>query len=128
MKSSALCAPQTIPIPAAIGDRHCFSCRWRHVQYDDSMAQMIENRTHLIESVVLKLRDSQESSGMGELEPQIRRALAEVDPNLTLIRMRSMQDQVAGRLDQQRTVAQLTGLFGILALVLAAVGLYGVTA
>ena len=100
----------------------------QHVQYDDSMAQMIENRTHLIESVVLKLRDSQESSGMGELEPQIRRALAEVDPNLTLIRMRSMQDQVAGRLDQQRTVAQLTGLFGILALVLAAVGLYGVTA
>ena len=100
----------------------------QHVQYDDSMAQMIENRTHLIESVVLKLRDSQVSSGMGELEPQIRRALAEVDPNLTLIRMRSMQDQVAGRLDQQRTVAQLTGLFGILALVLAAVGLYGVTA
>jgi predicted permease len=100
----------------------------QHVQYDDPMAQMIENRTHLIESVVLKLRDSQVSSGMGELEPQIRRALAEVDPNLTLIRMRSMQDQVAGRLDQQRTVAQLTGLFGILALVLAAVGLYGVTA
>ncbi len=100
----------------------------QHVQYDDPMAQMIENRTHLIESVVLKLRDSQESSGTGELEPQIRRALAEVDPNLTLIRIRTMQDQVAGRLDQQRTVAQLTGLFGILALVLAAVGLYGVTA
>lgn len=100
----------------------------QHVQYDDSMAQMIENRTHLIESVVLKLRDRQVSSGMGELEPQIRRALAEVDPNLTLIKMRTMQDQVAGRLNQQRTVAQLTGLFGILALVLAAVGLYGVTA
>ena len=30
--------------------------------------------------------------------------------------------------DQQRAVAQMTGLFGILALVLAAVGLYGVTA
>jgi ABC-type antimicrobial peptide transport system permease subunit len=39
-----------------------------------------------------------------------------------------MQEQVANRLDQQRTVAQMTGLFGILALVLAAVGLYGVTA
>ncbi|HEV2486101.1 MAG TPA: ABC transporter permease [Terracidiphilus sp.] len=100
----------------------------QHVQYDDPMAQMIENRTHLIESVVLQLRNSQASGGMGELEPQIRQALAEVDPNLTLIRMRTMQDQVAGRLDQQRTVAQLTGLFGILALVLAAVGLYGVTA
>jgi ABC-type antimicrobial peptide transport system permease subunit len=39
-----------------------------------------------------------------------------------------MQEQVADRLDQQRSVAQLTGMFGILALILAAVGLYGVTA
>ena len=39
-----------------------------------------------------------------------------------------MQDQVDAELDQQRAVAKLTGLFGILALILAAVGLYGVTA
>ncbi|MFZ0743454.1 MAG: ABC transporter permease [Terracidiphilus sp.] len=95
----------------------------QHVHYDDPMAQMIEDRTHLIESVVLQLRGS-----MAGLEPEVRQAFAEVDPNLTLIRMRTMQEQVADRLDQERTVAQLTGLFGILALVLAAVGLYGVTA
>jgi predicted permease len=100
----------------------------QYVQYDEAMAQMIEHRVHLIESVVLKLRDRPGLGGVGGLEPQVRQALAEVDPNLTLVRMRTMQDQVAGRLDQQRTVAQLTGLFGILALVLAAVGLYGVTA
>src|ERR1035437_1935391 len=64
---------------------------------------------------------------MTGLEPLVRQAFAEVDPNLTLVRIRTMQDQVAGRLDQERTVAQLTGLFGILALILAAVGLYGVT-
>ncbi len=95
----------------------------QHVHYDDAMAQMIEDRTHLIESVVLQLRGSAEG-----LEPQIRQAFAEVDPNLTLVNMRSMQEQVAGRLDQERSVAQLTGMFGILALILAAVGLYGVTA
>ena len=95
----------------------------QHVHYDDAMAQMIEDRTHMIESVVLELRGSMEG-----LEPQLRQTLAEVDPNLTLIRMRTMQDQVSARLDQERTVAQLVGLFGILALVLAAVGLYGVTA
>jgi ABC-type antimicrobial peptide transport system permease subunit len=39
-----------------------------------------------------------------------------------------MQENVDDGLDQQRAVAQLTGLFGILALILAAVGLYGVTA
>ena len=94
----------------------------QHVHYDIPMAQMIEDRTHLIESVVLQLRGS-----MTGLEPLVRQAFAEVDPNLTLVRIRTMQDQVAGRLDQERTVAQLTGLFGILALILAAVGLYGVT-
>jgi ABC-type antimicrobial peptide transport system permease subunit len=95
----------------------------QHVHYDDPTAQMIEDRTHLIESVVLQLHGSMEG-----LEPQVRAAFAEVDPNLTLIRIRTMQEQVAARLDQERTVAQLTGLFGILALILAAVGLYGVTA
>jgi ABC-type antimicrobial peptide transport system permease subunit len=65
---------------------------------------------------------------MSGLEPQVRKAFAEVDPNLTLVEMRTLQQQVADRLDQERTVAQLTELFGILALVLAAVGLYGVTA
>jgi ABC-type antimicrobial peptide transport system permease subunit len=62
------------------------------------------------------------------LESQVRKALSDVDPNLTLLNMQTMQDEVDLNLDQQRTVAQMTGLFGILALVLAAVGLYGVTA
>ena len=35
--------------------------------------------------------------------------------------------QVAGNFDQERLIAQLTSLFGILALILASVGLYGVT-
>src|ERR1017187_9053703 len=44
-----------------------------------------------------------------------------------LITIRSMQQQVADTLGQDRTVAQLTGAFGLLAQILAAVGLYGVT-
>ena len=95
----------------------------QHVHYEQPMAQMIDDRTHMIESVVLQMHGSTDG-----LEPQVRRILAEVDPNLTLIRMRTMQQQVADRLDQERTVAQLTGMFGLLALILAAVGLYGVTA
>ena len=62
------------------------------------------------------------------LESLVRKAFSEVDPNLTIISMQPMQQQVEANFDQQRAVAQMTGLFGILALVLAAVGLYGVTA
>ena len=58
----------------------------------------------------------------------MRRVLAEVDPNLTLTRVRTLQEQIDRTFDQQRAVASLAGLFGAIALLLAAIGLYGVTA
>ena len=95
----------------------------QHVHYDGPMWQMIDDRTHLIQSLVLEMHGNIEG-----LEPKVRRVFADVDPNLTLMNMRTMQEQVANSLDQRRTVAEMTGLFGILAVILAAVGLYGVTA
>jgi ABC-type antimicrobial peptide transport system permease subunit len=95
----------------------------QHGTYDKQMVQMIDDRSHLIEAAVLEIHGSMEG-----IEAQVKRAFSEVDPNLTLVGIRPMEQQVADRLDQDRTVAQLTGLFGLLALVLAAVGLYGVTA
>ncbi|MGH3184650.1 MAG: ABC transporter permease, partial [Streptosporangiaceae bacterium] len=58
----------------------------------------------------------------------LRRTLAEVDPNLIVADLRTFQAQIAGNFDQDRLIAGLAGLFALLALVLAAVGLYGVTA
>jgi predicted permease len=95
----------------------------QHGTYDKQMVQMIDDRSHIVEAAVLEIRGSMEG-----VEPQVKRAFSEVDPNLTLVGIRPMEQQVSNRLDQDRTVAQLTGLFGMLALVLAAVGLYGVTA
>ena len=62
------------------------------------------------------------------LEFQVRHALSEIDPNLTVLSMNSFDEQVARNFNQDRLLARLTGLFGFLALVLASIGLYGVTA
>src|SRR5439155_11943144 len=61
------------------------------------------------------------------LEPAVRKAVAEVDPNLTVLNMMSFGEQVARTFNQERLIARLTELFGALGLVLACVGLYGVT-
>jgi predicted permease len=96
----------------------------QHVDYHDgSIMQRIDDMTHYIEGAVLQTRGS-----MDGLEPQIRHVLSDVNPNLTLLDVLPMREQVDANFDQQRAVANMTGLFGILALILAAVGLYGVTA
>jgi predicted permease len=95
----------------------------QRVRYQDDMMQHLDDSSHYIENIVLKVNGNVEG-----LESQVRHILSDVDPNLTLTDFQSMQDVVDENLDQQRTVAQLTALFGILALILAAVGLYGVTA
>jgi predicted permease len=62
------------------------------------------------------------------MESAVRKALADVDPNLTVLNMVSFGEQVARNFNQERLIARLAGLFGVLALILACVGLYGVTA
>jgi len=62
------------------------------------------------------------------LEPAVRKILADVDPNLTVLKMVSFGEQVARNFNQERLIARLTELFGLLALILACVGLYGITA
>jgi predicted permease len=61
-----------------------------------------------------------------DVESLIRRTLAGIDPNLTVMDLRSLDAQVAGNFNGERLTAQLSCLFGILALILASVGLYGV--
>jgi macrolide transport system ATP-binding/permease protein len=58
----------------------------------------------------------------------IRHTMSDIDPNLTVMDLHSFSDQVAGNFNEERLIARLTSLFGALALILATVGLYGVTA
>jgi predicted permease len=93
------------------------------VNYPNPLIARIELQSHFIGGIMLVT-----DSPAGALEPVLTRALAEVDPNLTITSVRTMEQQVSFSFDQERAVASLAGLFGGVALLLAAVGLYGVTA
>ncbi|WP_446742700.1 ABC transporter permease [Silvibacterium acidisoli] len=54
--------------------------------------------------------------------------LASINPNLTVVKFQTFQQQIDDRFIDERLIARLTSLFGLLALLLAAIGLYGVTA
>jgi len=91
--------------------------------YKEDLMKNLDKRTHFIGGILLV-----SSLSPGALEPLLTRTFAEVDPNLTMISVRTMQQQVNSSFDQERATASLAGVFGIIALVLAAIGLYGVTA
>jgi predicted permease len=58
---------------------------------------------------------------------QARQAIADVDPRIPIVNVATLNDEVRDNLTQPRLIARLTTLFGILALTLACLGLYGVT-
>lgn len=58
----------------------------------------------------------------------IRAAIGSVDPKLPMISLRTLHEQVASQFDQPKLIARLTSFFGLLSLVLASIGLYGITA
>ena len=62
------------------------------------------------------------------LESMARRTLANINPDLTMISFKSLDYQVADNFNGERLISRLTELFGLLALALASVGLYGITA
>ena len=58
----------------------------------------------------------------------VRRALEDQDPNVPLLHVRLMEEYINRRLARERLVAYLSSFFGILALGLASLGLFGVLA
>jgi predicted permease len=62
------------------------------------------------------------------LTPLLRRAVQSVDRNLPLMDVRTQQEQIDADMQQERLFADLTASFGLLALVLASIGIYGIMA
>jgi predicted permease len=95
----------------------------QNVDYANPLMKRIELASHHVGGMLLET-----NLEPGALEGVLARAFAEVDPNLTITSVRTMQQQIDLVFNQERAVASLAGLFGIVALLLAAIGLYGVTA
>jgi ABC-type antimicrobial peptide transport system permease subunit len=68
------------------------------------------------------------SHPMNDMEAIARRTLSGINPNLTVVKFQTFDQQIADIFTDDRLVARLTMLFGGLALLLATIGLYGVTA
>jgi len=68
------------------------------------------------------------SQPMPQMETLARRTLSQINPNLAVVRFQTLDAQIADQFTYDRMLARLTMLFGALALLLATVGLYGVSA
>ncbi|HLW87348.1 MAG TPA: ABC transporter permease [Terriglobales bacterium] len=95
----------------------------QRMSYELPQENRFEDANHYLDSIEL------ETVGpLQGLEPQVRQAMAQVNPNLAVIDFTSFVDTVEANFSQQEMIVKLTSLFGFLALVLASIGLYGVTA
>jgi predicted permease len=83
-----------------------------------------EGLEHYAGQVVLDVSNSTPAA----LEAETRRAFADVNPVLTPQYFHTFAYQVSTNFNQDELLARLTSLFGVVALILASVGLYGVTA
>jgi macrolide transport system ATP-binding/permease protein len=65
---------------------------------------------------------------MNNMETLAGKTLASINPNLAVVKFQTFDQQVSDRFTEERMIARMTILFGALALLLATIGLYGVTA
>jgi putative ABC transport system permease protein len=93
------------------------------IQYGDKPSDSNDIWSHYLYNIVLWAPGNPPG-----LEQRVRKALAEVDPNLVLYGVDPYSEVVSSDFQQEDMIATLTTLFGVLGLLLAAVGLYGVMA
>ena len=91
------------------------------VQYDDPGYQGGEIWSQYLSNIVIWAPGRQPT-----LEANVRKALASVDPSLVLYGVDPYSKILSNDFQQENMIATLTTLFGVLGLVLSAVGLYGV--
>lgn len=92
-------------------------------QYEDTAEQVEQDESRYATTIQMHVAGTPQ-----DFAEALRQTLAGADANITLISTRTFAEQVGRNFNQERLVARLTILYGLLALILAAVGLYGVAA
>jgi putative ABC transport system permease protein len=100
-----------------------FLAQGQTVNSDQPRYQQFEDRSQYLNAIEIETAGS-----VPGLEAQVRRAISQVNADLAVIDFESFADQVKMNFTQQAMIAKLTSFFGGLALILASIGLYGVTA
>jgi macrolide transport system ATP-binding/permease protein len=119
-------------IVGVVEDTTYTSVRWKQhrmyflpiLQRPASDKEPIENDQSLYAGALVIQTERPES----QMAAVAQRTLAGINPNLTVVKFQTFDQQIADRFTEDRMVARLTTLFGALALLLATIGLYGVTA
>jgi ABC-type antimicrobial peptide transport system permease subunit len=95
----------------------------QHSDYSDASAKDNEKWSHFITGAQLWIEGNP-----GRLDQQIRDVFRDVDPNFAIVSIQPLQQQIDINFDERRLLVRLCGLFSVLSLILASVGLYGITA
>ena len=125
-------SPGDLEIVGVVEDTAYTSVYWKNhsmffvpmMQRPASEKEPIEKDTSLYAGAIVL----QTARPMDDMERLARSTLSSINPNLAVVKFQTLDQQIADRFTQERMVARLTALFGGLALLLATIGLYGVTA
>ena len=119
-------------IVGVVDDTAYETVRWKnHEMYFIPMMQRPVNTKEPIENDVSLYAGAmvvQTERPMNNMETLAGRTLASINPNLAVVKFQTFDQQVSDRFTEERMIARMTILFGALALLLATIGLYGVTA
>ena len=118
-------------IVGVVEDTTYTSVQWKnHAMYFVPITQRPANAKHPINEDISMYAGAivlQTSRPMNDMEKLAQRTLSGINPNLTIVKFQTFDQQIADRFNDDRMIARLTSLFGALALLLATIGLYGVT-
>ena len=123
---------QDYEIVGVVEDTAYTDARWKnHAMYFVPILQRPASDTAPIENdemmyagaIVLKT-----THPISDMESLARQTLSGINPNLAVVQFQTFDQQISDRFNDDRLLARLVMLFSVLALLLATIGLYGVTA